>query len=366
MIATCPKCSVRYRIAKEKLKPDGVRMRCGRCEAVFRVRPPVQTPEPTPEPTPPEPQEQAPLIDRPSVPEPEQPRTAPQPQREEADPEQVVLVAIPDTELAKQTASVLEEHGLHTSVVHDGVEAMLEVQRQLPRAVLLSASLPKMYGFQVCEVMKRNESLRSISVVLAGCIYNTDRYRREPNEIYGADAYLEDPDLPGGLIPILQRLGIPTTPVATPSPEPTPPQPSPTSASLPEPEPQMPPDPVAIPEPTPPQPLPTPVSLPEPEPQIPPVPAAAPEPPAAQEDDGLAEERAKAERLARIIVSDIVLYNDEKFADAIRRGSVLERMSPDLEEGRDLFRSRIDERVCEEQDYLVEELLRVARMREAV
>jgi predicted Zn finger-like uncharacterized protein len=336
MIATCPKCSVRYRIAKEKLKPDGVRMRCGRCEAVFRIRPPVQTPAPAPEPSPPVPQEKAPPIDRPSAPEPEQPRTAPQPEREEVNPEQVVLVAIPDVELAKQTASALEERGLQTSVVHDGVEAMLEVQRQLPRAVLLSASLPKMYGFQVCEVMKRNESLRSIPVILAGSIYHTDRYRREPNEFYGADAYLEDPDLPGGLIPILERLGISTTRVATPPPEPTPPQPSPTPAALPE---------LA--------------------PEIPPASVPVPEPPAVQEDDGLAEERAKAERLARIIVSDIVLYNDEKFADAVRRGCVLEKMSPDLEEGRDLFRSRIDDRVCEEQDYLVEELLRVARVREA-
>ena len=32
------------------------------------------------------------------------------------------------------------------------------------------AELPKMYGFQVCEVIKRNESLRDIHVVLAGAI----------------------------------------------------------------------------------------------------------------------------------------------------------------------------------------------------
>jgi hypothetical protein len=87
------------------------------------------------------------------------------------------------------------------------------------------------------------------------------------------------------------------------------------------------------------------------------------QPAVAQADDGLAEERAKAERLARIIVSDIILYNEEKFADALRRDCVVETMSPDLEEGRALFRERIDERVREEQDYLVEELLRVARLR---
>jgi hypothetical protein len=95
------------------------------------------------------------------------------------------------------------------------------------------------------------------------------------------------------------------------------------------------------------------------------VPVALPTPDAAAtpEDDGLAAERAKAERLARIIVSDIILYNEDKFAEALKRDGVVEMMSPDLEEGRDLFRSRIDERVRDERDYLVEELLRVARQR---
>jgi CheY-like chemotaxis protein len=271
------------------------------------------------------------------------PRPVPNPEPEPADEGPVVLVAIPDAELAKQTAAVLQQRGLRTSMVHDGVEAMLELQRQLPKAVLLSASLPKMYGFQVCEVVKRNESLRSIVVVLAGSIHHTDRYRREPNELYGADAYIEDPDLPEGLIPVLERMGISMTEVAAPTPE---------VASPPEP---------AAPEPlqsAPSQPL-----APEPAPPDPPALVAAPQAPAAEEDDGLAEERAKAERLARIIVSDIVLYNEEKFADAVARNSVAEVMSPDLEEGRELFRSRIDERVREEQDYLVAELLRVARLR---
>ena len=52
-----------------------------------------------------------------------------------------------------------------------------------------------------------------------------------------------------------------------------------------------------------------------------------------------------------------------KFAEALRRDCVVEMMSPDLDEGRGMFRDRIDERVRDEQDYLVEELLRVARLR---
>ena len=84
-----------------------------------------------------------------------------------------------------------------------------------------------------------------------------------------------------------------------------------------------------------------------------PTPAAAP--------DELSEERAKAERLARIVASDIVLYLPEKFSQAISQGNVVEAMDSEIEEARRFFRERVDERVREERDFIVEELLRVAR-----
>jgi hypothetical protein len=80
---------------------------------------------------------------------------------------------------------------------------------------------------------------------------------------------------------------------------------------------------------------------------------------------GVDEAIAKAERLARIIVSDIVLYNDEKFAAAVAAGNVVEALEGELEEGRALFRGRIEPGVRETRDFLSEELLRVARTRGA-
>src|SRR4029453_13705780 len=98
---------------------------------------------------------------------------------------------------------------------------------------------------------------------------------------------------------------------------------------------------------------------PRPAPQATPPPGRGAAPPA----DPLTAERAQAERLARIIVSDIVLYNEEKFIAAIRSGNALEALSSELEEGRALFRERIDARIREERDFLADELERVARTR---
>lgn len=393
MIAACPKCHTRYRVQPEQLGADGARLRCSSCNAVFRVRPPAASSEPKAseaQPLAADPraaqrglaersspdakasEAQRPAVDR-SVAAEAGPRPAP-PARHRAetppdapepgpryDRERLVLVAHADAEAAKAVAEALEGWGLQTLVAHDGVEAMLGIQRTLPRAVVLDAALPKMYGFQVCEIVKRNESLRETRVVLVGAIHKEERYRRAPRELYGADVYVEPPDLPDALLEILTRFGLPLpegdaasaglprdeapyghVPRGTSGPRDARTEPlvsEPGGATRREPQ--------AMPEPT-------------PAPTL--APAPAPTPAAAA--DPLAAERAKAERLARIIVSDIVLYNPEKFAAAARAGGdVAAAMRDELEEGRALFRERIDAQVRAERDHLAEELARAAKAR---
>lgn len=324
MIAACPKCSTRYRVENERLRPEGVRLRCTRCQSVFRVKPPPdETAAPPPEP----------VVEA-------QPTPLPRP----LDRERLVLLADSDLETCKANAAALAEWGLHPLLVHDGVEAILAIQRSLPRVVVLDAALPKMFGFQVCELMKRNEQLRDIKVVLVGAIHQRDRYRRPPSEIYGADAYIEMPELPAGLRAVLRGFGLPVGGVAE-APAAAP------SLELPTPAPVVAPPPRAV----------EPPRAPAPAVQPPAPVAAVPEP--AASDPAIADEIAKAERLARIIVSDVVLYNEAKFTAALRSGHVARAMDADLEEGRALFRQRIDARVREMRDFLAEELLRVARSR---
>jgi hypothetical protein len=92
-----------------------------------------------------------------------------------------------------------------------------------------------------------------------------------------------------------------------------------------------------------------------------PEPVKTPEP--APIDAEPSEEVARAERLARIIVSDIVLYNQEQFEAALQTGDVVSAMESQLAEGRSLFVSRIDPSLREQRDFLAEELLRVASLR---
>jgi predicted Zn finger-like uncharacterized protein len=336
MIAACPTCGARYRIDVAKLPADGARLRCARCEAVFRVRPPAEAsaarsaaaPAPA-----------APARVEAPAPPPREP--APAPEAPARDTSRLVLVANPDVAGGKAVCAALGRWGFESLLVHDGVEAILTVQRSLPRVVVLDAALPKMFGFQVCELIKRNESLRSIHVVLVGAIHDQSRYRRPPGDLYGADAYVERQELPESLGPILAGFGM-LSQGDEPRPEPAP------RRILPLAEP-----PAAPAAPSTPPPAPRPQAR----------PAAAPAAPRMPTGDGLDEARAQAERLARIIVSDIVLYNEEKFEAGVRTGDVISALDVELEEGRALFGSRIDPRVGTADEFLKRELLRVARSR---
>lgn len=57
------------------------------------------------------------------------------------------------------------------------------------------------------------------------------------------------------------------------------------------------------------------------------------------------EERVKAIRLARAIASDISLYNEQKIVKGIEQDDLFEVLKAELEEGRDLYRSRVSPEV---------------------
>ena len=60
----------------------------------------------------------------------------------------------------------------------------------------------------------------------------------------------------------------------------------------------------------------------------------------------------KAKRLARLIVSDIVLYNQAAVEDGIRNDTFFEVMSHDIQEARNLYASRVPEEIRNETTYL--------------
>jgi len=80
-------------------------------------------------------------------------------------------------------------------------------------------------------------------------------------------------------------------------------------------------------------------------------------------DPERATEREHAARLARIAVSEMLLYQPEKFDRASREGTLEQVLDLEIQEARALLRQRIGEEVRAERDFILDELQRVAAER---
>ena len=295
MIAACPKCRTRYRLRSEQLATGAVRLQCRRCGGTFRVLAPARSNA-----------RELGTTTPPAAPVPTSGVTAAAGRCARS---RRILIAHGDAPTARSWSDTLTGLGCETRICRDGIEALLTLRRNPPRAAVLAAALPRVGGYELCELVKRDECLRGTGVIVV-----TEAGARDADAAQGCgpDATLESSAVPRALGGALRALGLP---------------------------------------------------LPN---EVPIRAAEASAPAAAPEDAGrgparpLAAGRVLAERLARVAVSDIVLYNEEKFARARREGTVLETMREELEEGRALLRSRIDARVLAERDFVADELLRAA------
>lgn len=65
----------------------------------------------------------------------------------------------------------------------------------------------------------------------------------------------------------------------------------------------------------------------------------------------LSDEAEKARRLARAIVSDVALYNQSKVQEGIINDNLFEVLEEELEEGRQLYHSRVAPSITQEHNF---------------
>jgi hypothetical protein len=86
-------------------------------------------------------------------------------------------------------------------------------------------------------------------------------------------------------------------------------------------------------------------------------PAPAPAARALAPEDQKAHEDAK--RFARLVVSEIKLYNEAKVAEGRRQKDLYERLKEDIERGRAMYQERVSPKVKDSTNYFVDELVRI-------
>jgi len=344
MIVPC-ECGAKLKIDDAKIPDKGVKVRCPRCGNVLQVKKSISS---------------APAA---SV----APRTNAFIPGEMAAP--LVLVAH-DSEIVRNMVSdVLVNNGYRVDAAADGVEALKKATENLPQALILDVGLPGIYGFELCERLKDDPQTKGIKIVLLSSVYDMRRYKRTPENLYGADDYIEKHHIPDFLPGKLRKLIFPEQSTAE--------QPKAKDQAH-----------YGLPEMSRPparefepsllgsdsmlhDPFPHAVSRPSavkvPRQDAPEGSALMPESfsleasifqreecdiPRVQVEDPEAVEKAR--RFARIIVSDIALYNQTAVIDGIKSGTFYELLKNDIDEGRELYERRVPDAIRGTKDYYQE------------
>lgn len=317
MIAACPNCPARYRIEDARIGPQGARLRCVRCQGLFRIPSPATLLIGDTD---------SPASDPPLAIEHRAHWHASSGGERLSKQAEKVLLADSQAQRSRSTAAALAGMGLSVRRVHDAVEALLHLRAECPRLVVLAADLPRMNGWDLCEYIKRDAALQAVCVVVVGSSRRSNRTSEAGRSAYGPDLRVDPSELPGQLGSLLTRLES-SHPVPAPNPE--------TDSSRRQNE------------------------------VVSSRFVAEEEPPAADGsgDHSQVAEREKAERLARIVVSDMLLYHPERFDLAVDEEKLIQEFQVEIHEGRTLLAQRVSERCLAERDYLVEELVRVSGRR---
>ena len=302
MIFSCPVCAARVRLDPSRHAGKRIKLRCSKCAEVFQVEVPA-----------------APA----AVPEPGLPPAMAAVTGSGEPPAAgagtlKVLVAHGDHALCRTISGVLSRHAdIALTLCHSGHEALGVMEQTVPAVAIVDVALPGLFAFELVEKVRRRAGLDQVKLILLSSVYNKMAYKRTPSSLYGADDYIEKHHIAFDLVEKIRRLA--QSPAAPP----------PTTFAAP----------------------PAPVeielagkSLAEVEEltRIKDVNARI------QSDElteyaatGTDEAMEKALRLARIIVSDIALYNQDRVEEGVRNGTFFVLLEGEINEGRRLFSGRV-------------------------
>jgi DNA-binding response OmpR family regulator len=100
--------------------------------------------------------------------------------------------------LLEQTLEDLEDHGIELLTASNGQEAWEIAQAERPDLIILDVMMPRMSGYQVCELIKSEPALNDVYIIMLTA--KGQAIDRQKGEQVGADEYVTKPFDPDYLI----------------------------------------------------------------------------------------------------------------------------------------------------------------------
>lgn len=206
-----------------------------------------------------------------------------------------VLIWVRDEALIEAISSILGDEGMKIQAVFNGHDMFKLLDECQPRTVILESGLPKVFGLEAHEIIRRIDRFRGVKVIL---LYsNASDLNANMNFIYRPDEYVESDHIHDLLISKIRRF-------------------MPQGSTI----------------------------------------AGEYNPAADKTEEHETPVHKEARRLAKIIVSDIALYNRDKVEKGLEEGTFYDLLKEEIEKGRTFYNSRISPEILAATNYFDEAL----------
>lgn len=102
-----------------------------------------------------------------------------------------ILIADDNPNNLKVISEMLKEMGLKIRIATDGQQVMDSLEKKAVDLILLDISMPKLDGYQVCEKLKADVTLKDIPVIFMSAL--TEEYNKVKGFKLGAVDYITKP-----------------------------------------------------------------------------------------------------------------------------------------------------------------------------
>lgn len=99
-----------------------------------------------------------------------------------------ILIADDEPAVLKVMMRRLEQFEFEVLGASDGEEALNLIRRERPDLIVLDVMMPKKNGYEVCSILKRDETLRMIHVIMFTA--KEEKTDQVTGAMMGADAYV--------------------------------------------------------------------------------------------------------------------------------------------------------------------------------
>ncbi len=106
--------------------------------------------------------------------------------------------------LIEQTLEELEDQGVEIITSDNGIDALETIKNEKPQLVFLDVMMPKMNGFDVCQVVKQQLKMKDVYIALLTA--KGQEYDKQKGTEVGADLYLTKPFDPDELLEKAQEV----------------------------------------------------------------------------------------------------------------------------------------------------------------